>query len=165
MTAAPIWQKPDAVAPARAMQRELRGNALRAPFGPDHEGAAVQMRRAEPAPDFQFLPDHDGPPRPNDPKPHNASRGTALQRFEPVDVAKVYAGPLVQQRGEFLLRIGHRPAVEVGRLLVEGRENLPEDGPVGRVAVGFRQGVYPPAAASSELMNGCSTAASDTVER
>jgi len=131
------------VAPARAMQRELRGDTVCAPFGPNDEGTAVKVRVAEPPPNLQFLPHDDGPPRPDNPEPHNAPRWTTLQRLEQADLAKVHARPLVQQRSEFFLRIGHGPAVEIRCLLVERRKHLPEDVPIGRVAVGFRRGMDP----------------------
>src|ERR1035437_7525601 len=136
--------KPDPMAPSRPMKGEPRGNALRPLLGPDDEGAAVQMRGGEPTPDLQFLPDYDDPPGANDPEPHNASRWTTLQRLEPLDLTKVDAGPLLEQCGQFLLRVAHTPAVEIRRLLVERGEDLSEDLAVGRVAVRFRRRVHPP---------------------
>src|ERR1035441_4124106 len=60
-----------------------------------------------------------------------------------MDVAKVNARPLVQQRAEFRLRIGHRPAVEISRLLVERWEHLPEKVPIRSVAVSFGRRAHP----------------------
>ena len=63
--------------------------------------------------------------------------GPTLQRLQPLDLAKVNAGTLQEQSGEFFLRVDHGPAIEIRRLLVEGWEHLPENAAVGRVAVGL----------------------------
>ena len=98
------------------------------------------MGLAERAAYLEFLANSKGALGTHDAQFPDAAALAALQRFEVGDVAKVHLQLTADQLRQFLLRVLHRPAVEVGRLLVVVVEHLRQHVAVVGVAIGTRDG-------------------------
>ena len=88
------------------------------------EGGAEEMGLAEGATDLEFLTDGEGALRAHNLEFPDAPALASLQRDEVLDVAEIDVELAADELGELLLRVFHRPTVEVGRLLIEIVEHL-----------------------------------------
>ena len=132
-----------AVAPSRAGYHEPARHAAAHVFGVYHEGAAVQVAVAEGAAYLQFLAYGEGALRAHYGEAADAPAASALHGSELYYVAEVDVEVLFEQPCQFLLRVFHVPAVEVGCFLVVVVEHLRQNLRVGGVAERLWRGAYP----------------------
>ena len=132
-----------AMSPACAGEAEASRDAVMQVERVDHEGRAIEMRLGERAADLQLLTDDICAPTADDPESHDAPRSAALDGLQVEDSAEVDAALAADQVGKLVLRVLHRPAIEVGRLEVVVVEHLAEDALVRGVTESLGGGADP----------------------
>src|SRR5205085_6045859 len=115
--------QPDAVAPARADQREGLRIFCRAGFGLDYESRAVEVRTRQRAANLKLFADDQRLQLAGDLQKNEAPGFSTFYSFERANAPGIDAEPRRDDLSQLVCRVAHAPAIKIERFLIEARQD------------------------------------------